>query len=58
MKVKTNLKAGNLISNANQDAQQVFRTTSNFITEQNNQVKKLASDLSAKVGSLWNSFSL
>jgi hypothetical protein len=58
MKVKTNLKAGNLISNANQDAKQIFRTTGNFLNQQNNQVKKLASDLSAKVGGLWNSIAL
>ena len=57
MKVKTNLKAGNVIASANQEAKQVFRTTGNFINEQNNQVKKLASGLSAKVGSLWNSLS-
>ena len=58
MKVKTNLKAGNFISNANQDAKQVFQISSNFMNEQNNQVKKLASDLSAKAGGLWNSLSL
>lgn len=58
MKVKTNLKAGNVIATANQEAQRVFRATGNFYNEQNNQVKKLASDLSAKVGSLWNSLSL
>lgn len=58
MKVKTNLKAGNVISTANQEAKQVFRATGNFYNEQNNQVKKLTSDLSARVGSLWNSLSL
>lgn len=58
MKVKTNLKAGNVISSANQEAKQVFRATGDFINEGNNQVKKLTSDLSAKVGGLWNSLSL
>ena len=55
MKVKTNLKAGTVISNASQEAKQVFRTTGNFINEGNNQVKQLTSGLTAKVEGLWNS---
>jgi hypothetical protein len=58
MKVRTNLTAGNVISNANYEAKQVFRATGDFLRDQNDQVKNLASDLSAKVGSLWNSLSL
>lgn len=55
MKVKTNIKAGNVISTAAQEAQQAVRAASNFYNEQNNQVKSLTSSLSSKVGGLWNS---
>jgi hypothetical protein len=55
MKVKTNLKAGNVISSASQQAKQVFRATGDFVGQGNQQVKNLASYLSARAGGLWNS---
>lgn len=53
MKVRTRLRAGNFLSGAIREAQQVSQMASDFYRNQNEQVKGIASGLSAKASGMW-----
>ena len=54
MKVRTELKAGNFLSGAQQEAQQVTQWAGDFYRKQNEQVKDILGGLSAKASGAWS----
>ena len=54
MKVATDLRAGSMLSDATQKAEQIVGQASDFITTANRQAESLTSSVTTKATSLWN----
>lgn len=56
MKIRTNLKAGNMIDQAQSQAERVFDSTNQTLNQAAGQIRQFATVTGQRLGKAWNCF--